>query len=77
MWGTVSVKLKICKQCEKLGLKSYVMVGPVSTELAYFQPHYDENGVYHVPSDNNKTKIHYSCTNGCWWTERESDNEQN
>lgn len=57
-----------CPECITEGKKSRVTPGGSSITLAYYQPYYDEDGVYHH-HDNNDISTDYSCSNGHRWVE--------
>ncbi len=57
-----------CPECVEEGIKSRVMPGSGSVTLAYYQPFYDEDGIYHN-HDGNTTFIPYTCSNGHSWEE--------
>lgn len=55
-----------CPECVKNGERSQVNVGTESTTLMYYQPYYDEEGVYHYHDMNTVTQT-YSCSRGHSW----------
>lgn len=57
-----------CPVCQEKGLESCVYVGTSSTTLLYYQPWYDEDGVYHNENPNTIT-TYYSCSQGHEWYE--------
>lgn len=58
-----------CPECVAAGEKSIVYASPGWTTLMYFQPFYDEEGVFHH-HDGNTTTTNYSCSKGHAWTEK-------
>ena len=59
----------ICATCKAEGQTSTVIGTGVSTTTAmYYQPFYDERGVYHS-HDHNVISIDYRCSRGHRWTE--------
>lgn len=55
-----------CPVCEKSGQKSKVFPHGGTSTLMYYQPYYDEDGIYHHHDMNNHTQ-YYSCSNGHRW----------
>ena len=57
----------ICPECKEQGLKSKVFYNGGTVTLMYFQPWYDEDGVYHHHDGNTHTNS-YNCSNRHSWT---------
>lgn len=53
----------ICPKCKEQGKKSCVYGGTSFVTCAYYQPYYDEEGVYHS-HDGNRHTTSYTCSNG-------------
>lgn len=52
-----------CPKCVELGKKSTVRLGPVTSTCMWFEPYYDEEGVYHH-HDGNGVSSGWECSNG-------------
>jgi len=52
-----------CVKCKELGQKSVLTSGYTTVTAMYFEPFYDENGVFHS-HNRNVRKSTYNCSNG-------------
>ncbi len=58
-----------CPVCQEKNLKSCVYPGTSTMTAAFYQPYYDENGIYHSHNGNAMT-TEYSCSQGHSWIEK-------
>ena len=52
-----------CETCRGLKLESFVYERESTSTLAYYQPYYDQKGVYHNHNGNKLTQM-YECSFG-------------